>query len=701
MAVAFDTMTGPDGQVLGDIVSGSAHIGECASDWMPHPAFVTTHNSQWAISSNRAYALNAPRCLVPCGSRPATADYDMVGVFFVRSAAGFSARISGRIDFDAPEGSAPPPESPVTGTDTMYTAGYDADTQLWRLHKRVAGVETQLGTPWTEVLVAGDTRTAILRMRGNQIQVLVEGVVRISATDSSIAGAGRGGTMAMQAVTSTTGVHLESWSMVNAWEADAVLSDRFEGVAAANLTTHVSDSYHEWSKHPAHAGNLTFVAARGEGGSGVYLTSVYCSTADALYVAGVNPAPTDLDVDLVLIQRATTKSGVFQTLRTHPTNDTAYLVGYSTSGAFQIIKRVAGSNTVLDTFTPSVALADRMHYLLEIELRGTTTTTIVVKIDGVEQLNISDASSPLTSGGLGLYAPDTATTTARVHIDQITVREPEAPGADVVLWTGDFDTGDLSQYSTNTQNGIRQYISHEEPIGGARGLLGVRSRYESVELQQAIRRHSHGYAAKMEVRNGDTGGSQSRNRVMCRINEGRHQGWDEWSVYYGYSVYLPSPWAPIPDVNTLWATHHRSPIASPSDPGIEPFSLFIDEATSNLLFRIRGGWADTPGGSNYQSQRDWTIATPLVFDQFFDVVVFLRQSYDAGIGRMSFWYAPAGDAYVNVLPKLAIATTQKARSGYSEIGYYRELGNPAPQQVVIDEFRTGTTFAAVDPREYA
>ena len=697
-----DSMVGADGQALGNIVSGSAHYGaaagDSAGDWMPNPAFNTSQSTQFAIAGNRAYALNAPRALFLEDSNPASADYDVNGQCTVITAVGKTLRAAGRMDCQAPEGSAPPAGSPVTGTDTMITVVYDADAAAWKVDQRVAGTETNL-ISWAEALVATDQRSYKLRMRGSTVELFVDGVSRGSAT-TTVLGAGRVGLMASSAATSTTGVHLDWITAVNAWEADAVLSDRCAGVDTENLTAHAADSGDTWAKHPSHAGNFLVTGGRGESGSGTFApTAIYASTAPAHYLSSGGVAPTDLDGDLVVVARGATRSGVYVTVRADPATDTAYLIGYSGT-QWEIVKRVAGVNTVLDSFVAS--MADRFHYLCSFELRGTTTTTITAAIDGVDRLSASDASSPLTAGHVGVYAPDTATSTGKCHIDQVTVCEPVAPPADVVLWDGGFDDGDptLPAYTFTTQIGnIRQYNTHEAMVGPADGLMGLRGvRYRSILLQQDVRRVPSGYAARMEVRRGDTGGSNARNRVMGRINEGSHHGWDEWEVYYGFSVLIPSPYNPVVlDVNTIWSSHNRSLVASPDDPGVEPWSLLIDEATFELRLRIRGGWADVPGGSNYVSFREWVLGV-LEPDKWMDFVIYLRNSPDAGVGRVACWFGPEDDTLDNVVPLVPIATTDASRASYSEIGYYRETLNDLPQVIYVDQFKTATTFDAANPR---
>lgn len=662
-----------------------------------------SNSQQFAIQSGRVYAKNAPRCLFIEDSRPYTADYDIYTRWVVVTAVGYSLRVAGRIDAQAPEGAVvegvtDTPVEEVTGTDTMVTLAPDLDAGTWKLAQRIGSAETVLDTYADATLLEGATPETILRFRGSTVEVILVGVGVVMSAATAVTSGGRVGLFAATAQAATAGAQIDTLSATNAWEADAVLSERFDGAQGANVQTRLSDSGHTWSKHPSYAGDLLLNGGRGESGSGTFAPSDAYSPSTSFHYLSDAEVPAEFDASLVLRARAASRSGKSLTFRAHPTDDTHYRVGYNEAGEWRFVKRVAGVDTVLDS--QAVTFTDRFAYLLDIHVREEPSgdVTVWAEADGVEVLRATDASQLADTGLAGVRGTGSAadTTTARMHVAQLTITEPVGDEEGVVLWEG-HEAGDLSPFTQAVQvGGKRQYLHYQEPVGGVGTLMGVHARYASAEFSP---HEDGGYEARHEVRSGDYAGSNARNRSMFRINEGRHQGWDEWPIFYGFRFKIPSPFAPVPDVNTIFATHNRSLVASPSDPGVEPFSLYVREDLSpmELGLRIRGGWADSPGSSNYQSFREWTLGE-LILDEWIDVVLFLMQSYDPGVGRVQLWIATEGEAYTEGVKRQPIATTHKARSNYSEIGYYRESGIVHPQVIHTAKWRTGTSFDAVDPR---
>jgi hypothetical protein len=594
VAFLIDSFVGEDGQILGSVTEGT-HYGECAGDWIPHPLYASSA-PRWAIQTNRLYAAAAPRCYLVGASRPQTPDYDLEGDFFCATPVGTSIRWMARMNVDIP-GSATSPDvsEPITGTDTGYGVLYDADAGLWRLLKRVNGTDTSLGT-WAETLVTGDTRHWRLRMRGTSIRLYVEDQLRVDATDGAITAIGRIGGLSLTTQTATTGILTESIRATNAWEADCVLSDRFEDLASANLAQHRADSglpQHTWVKLAPFVGDFLIVGGRGEAGSGIFPPSlIYANSAPARYLASPT-IPTNVDVDLVVVARGTTRSAVYATIREDGTADTAYLIGFNGT-QWEVVKRVSGVNTVLGNFAATIA--DRMHSHANARVRGTGPVTIDVDIDGVTRISVSDNTSPLTGTKAGVYASNAATATGKCHIEQVTIRTPPAAPPDTVIWDGGFDTGDLSQYTLNSQFGHRQYFEHELPVGNVNLLLGgPTTRYQTNLVQQDFRRVSHGYACTIEARKGDNTFVPGRRKVGLRFQDPQLQGWDECDAYQGMSLYFPGPYQPSGAVNTYYSPHHRTMECAPLEPGVENLSVDLDESNNNLVLSLRAGYTDATG----------------------------------------------------------------------------------------------------------
>ena len=107
-----------------------------------------------------------------------------------------------------------------TSADTYYRARYvktGAATAAWELAKVVAGTATVLGS-YSQTLSALSTYALKLDMAGSTIRLLVDGVERVSATDTAITTAGRGGlrlgyssaTGAADIPSDTTGLHVDN-----------------------------------------------------------------------------------------------------------------------------------------------------------------------------------------------------------------------------------------------------------------------------------------------------------------------------------------------------------------------------------------------------------------------------------------------------------------------------------------------------------
>jgi hypothetical protein len=97
-----------------------------------------------------------------------------------------------------------------TGYEAIYNA-YSGATQ-WRLAKRIAGAFTLLGT-FSQSLTLDQDYTLKLEMIGTAIKVYVDGVERISVTDSDISAAGRVGLYAWGndvTPSNTAAIHLSS-----------------------------------------------------------------------------------------------------------------------------------------------------------------------------------------------------------------------------------------------------------------------------------------------------------------------------------------------------------------------------------------------------------------------------------------------------------------------------------------------------------
>jgi len=105
-----------------------------------------------------------------------------------------------------------------TSGGTFYTARYDANAAQWQLNKAANGAVSSIATAHAQTLTVGQTYRLGLEMSGSTISLLVDGVVRVSATDATLTAAGRAGvrlnnTVAGATSSDTTGLHLDNFEV--------------------------------------------------------------------------------------------------------------------------------------------------------------------------------------------------------------------------------------------------------------------------------------------------------------------------------------------------------------------------------------------------------------------------------------------------------------------------------------------------------
>lgn len=200
-AMAGDEFTDTAGTLL------SSHTGALGASWTSVPsqdrtAVITNANRLRKETGNGAAQYYA-------SATPPSANYLVEADVHVASLLGTDAiAVVGRQD--------------VSGTgQTFYIARYVRDSARWELGKVVNGTLTLIGSGtgtgyYSQTLTTGTSYRMTLQMNGTAISLLVDGVSRITATDSSISAAGRAGvrlgTGASTAQTSdSAGLHLDDF----------------------------------------------------------------------------------------------------------------------------------------------------------------------------------------------------------------------------------------------------------------------------------------------------------------------------------------------------------------------------------------------------------------------------------------------------------------------------------------------------------
>lgn len=184
MSFANDTFTDTNNTAL------EAHVSDSGHAWTKH----SSSASGAKINSNRTSGdVDSSLALYYSAVTPASADYDVTATITLVTANVALTSVAGRIS---------------TSANTCYFARYQGASTRYEIFKTVAGSSTVIGT-YSVTESNGDVRTLRLSMVGTSIRLYVDGVLRISATDSAITAAGKPGIRFGDVASSTT---LDNWS---------------------------------------------------------------------------------------------------------------------------------------------------------------------------------------------------------------------------------------------------------------------------------------------------------------------------------------------------------------------------------------------------------------------------------------------------------------------------------------------------------
>jgi hypothetical protein len=191
---ATDTFTDTSATAL------ASHTGQLGATW-------TKRLGVNAVISdaNRLRISSAGEAAYYASGVPTSADYTVSADVLRKTSINDETGVLGRMDTTNANG-------------TYYEVDYYGNgSNRWELYKRVNGTYTSLGT-YAQALTANQNYRVALNMIGSAISVSVDGMIRISVTDSAISAAGRAGVLigcsgCATASTDTTGYHLDNFSV--------------------------------------------------------------------------------------------------------------------------------------------------------------------------------------------------------------------------------------------------------------------------------------------------------------------------------------------------------------------------------------------------------------------------------------------------------------------------------------------------------
>ncbi len=221
-----------------------------------------------------------------------------------------------------------------------------------------------------------------------------------------------------------------------------------------------------------------------------------------------------------------------------------------------------------------------------------------------------------------------------------------------VLWRGDFETGDISQWTRAQQVNPNRLQVVESPVREGR------------------------YALRAEVRNGDNpiGASGHRNELVLMTNE--TEG-DE--RYYSWSTLWPEdyPFYPTWQIPTQW--HHSGSSGAPPVRFVLGCSAAdCGQPMPDTMFFIVSG------------KGIWT--EKITLGKWHDFILHVKWSSNPQIGFVELWFD--GDL---VVPKQPVATLFPGQTNYLKQGLYRDAATQPTQVVYHDGFVIGTTLEDVMP----
>ncbi|RKG99622.1 carbohydrate-binding protein [Corallococcus carmarthensis] len=214
-----------------------------------------------------------------------------------------------------------------------------------------------------------------------------------------------------------------------------------------------------------------------------------------------------------------------------------------------------------------------------------------------------------------------------------------------VVWKGDFETGDLSQFTE------------------AWFVAPDRMQVEGDLVRDGNK------ALKVTVQQGDNPVNASGNRNELFRGTYEPEGSE---YYYKWSTLFPQdfPSSPRWQVFTQW--HHDGCCGSP------PLEFFVINDTMNM--RVGG------------SSGEVLWQEPLHRDQWNDFVMHVKWSPDPNVGFVELYYN--GNL---VVPMRNIATRYPDTAGYIQLGYYRDASIAQTASLYHDGFTMATTLEEVMP----
>jgi hypothetical protein len=248
--------------------------------------------------------------------------------------------------------------------------------------------------------------------------------------------------------------------------------------------------------------------------------------------------------------------------------------------------------------------------------------------------------------------------------------DPPPTGTGIIIWNGDLDTGNETQFGGNI-------------------IRNAADRFRVTPSADGVTARSGGYMARIECRQGEATSWASNLSATLGLAAGLPVGYNQiYSDFYlGWSAWIPSsfPWASgaTYGMNAIFIEWHGygPMIQAPFHWGINPFSgrFYID------LHRVQTGWAPV------FSQQFEALSDSGVANTWHDYTVRIKWSQGSD-GIITFWRN--GVQQYNYVGPTAPITGEGIKG---QFGMYCANNAPASKVVYLDEIKMGTTYDIVQP----
>lgn len=231
--------------------------------------------------------------------------------------------------------------------------------------------------------------------------------------------------------------------------------------------------------------------------------------------------------------------------------------------------------------------------------------------------------------------------------------DPAAGPAGRLLWSGDFDGGDLGQWPTVLRRSPDRLTRVTSPV------------------------REGGYAARFTAYDGDL-----PDNPRAQLNGPLiHRQGDE--QYIGWSTYFPRQFPAIPSGGWFVFFQFHGP----------PYS-----DSPRLGFGVApDGRIELRRDDVYGYDRVWS--QQLARGRWIDFTARVKWSKDPSVGFVELWVDAVPQSFAGGQKRLGMATVQSDQTAVQPIATnYRKLGSiQAPVTLLHDAVKVGTTYAAVQP----